>query len=133
MGITYLQVTMKKLPDSRKSERLKFLIDTGAVYTVAPASRLRRLRIKPHRRERFTLVDGSSIERDLGGAYFEYQGKGGVAPVIFGNPKDSNLLGMTTLEAMGLMVDPLSRDLRPLPTVLGLAHSAQPFLAPNRD
>ena len=61
-------------------------------------------------------------------AYFEYQGKGGGAPVVFGETGDSNLLGMTTLEAMGLMVDPLSRDLRPLPAVLGLAHSAQPSL-----
>ncbi|MFQ5429495.1 MAG: hypothetical protein ACE5E1_04215 [Phycisphaerae bacterium] len=35
---------------------------------------------------------------------------------------------MTTLEAMGLMVDPLSRELRRLPAMLGLAHVAQPTL-----
>ncbi|MEE9294557.1 MAG: hypothetical protein V3W34_06320 [Phycisphaerae bacterium] len=126
--MTHLQITVKRLPDSRKSERLRFLIDTGAVYSVAPAKTLRALGIKPHRRERFILADGSSMERDLGGAYFEYRGTGGMAPVVFGDPGDAQLLGMTTLEAMGLMIDPLSRDLRTLPATLGLAHSRHPSL-----
>ncbi len=128
MGMTHLQVTVKKLPDSKRRQRLQFLIDTGAVYTVAPAPVLRRLGIKPHRRERFTLADGSSIERKIGMAYFAYKGTGGGAPVIFGESGDTNLLGMTTLEAMGLLVDPLSRELRRLPAVLGLAYFAQPSL-----
>ena len=128
MGMTHLQVTVKRLPDSRKAERVKFLIDTGAVYSVAPADALRALGIKPHRRERFMLADGSSIERDLGGAYFEYRGTGGMAPVVFGEPRDARLMGMSTLEAMGLMIDPLSGDLRPLPAMLGPAYSSHPCL-----
>ena len=132
MGMTYLHLTVKKLPDSRRARKMKFLIDTGAVYTVAPGPVLRRLGIKPHRKETFILADGSSVTRQVGMAYFEYKGTGGGAPVVFGAPGDSNLLGMTTLEAMGLMVDPLSRDLRPLPAMLGLAHSAQPVLQRNR-
>ena len=119
MGMTFLTAMVKKLPESRKGRRLKFLIDTGALYTVAPASVLRALGIRPHRREEFTLADGSSIERPLGGAYFEYKGIGGVAPVVFGQPGDSNLLGVTTLEAMGVMIDPLTRELRLLPALLG--------------
>jgi aspartyl protease family protein len=121
MGMTFLTATIKKSPESRKGKRLKFLIDTGALYTVAPAQVLRELGIRPHRREEFTLADGSSIERPLGGAYFEHGRMGGVAPVVFGEPGDSNLLGVTTLEAMGVMIDPLTRKLRRLPAMLGEA------------
>ena len=35
------------------------------------------------------------------------------------NPGDSCLLGTVTLEALGLMLDPIRRELRPLPLLLG--------------
>jgi len=40
-------------------------------------------------------------------------------PVIFGEERDSCLLGMVSLEALGYILDPLRRQLRPLPMVLG--------------
>ncbi len=126
--MTFLKLKVKKLPESRQAAQIQFLIDTGAIYTVAPAAILRKLGIKPHRHESFILADGTAVERRIGGAYFEYKGIGGVAPVIFGEASDSKLLGMTTLEAMGLMVDPLSRELKHLPAMLGLAFQAQPKL-----
>jgi len=42
----------------------------------------------------------------------------GVADVIFGEEGDSTLLGAFTLEALGLSLDPLRRELKPLPIVL---------------
>ena len=42
----------------------------------------------------------------------------GAAPVIFGEPGDSNLLGVVTLEALGYVLDPLKRELRALPMLL---------------
>jgi hypothetical protein len=38
--------------------------------------------------------------------------------VIFGEEGDSPLLGSTTLEGFGLILDPFRRELRPLPMVL---------------
>ncbi|MEW5946111.1 MAG: hypothetical protein AB1742_07935 [bacterium] len=49
---------------------------------------------------------------------FKYGEKVGVADVIFGEPGDSALLGATTLESLGLVLDPLKRELKPLPMVL---------------
>jgi hypothetical protein len=43
----------------------------------------------------------------------------GASPVIFGEKGDSTLLGMVSLEALGYILDPLRRELRPLPMVLG--------------
>ena len=42
-----------------------------------------------------------------------------MAPVIFGEKGDSTLLGAVTLEALGVILDPIKRELRPLPMVLG--------------
>ncbi|MCP4251579.1 MAG: aspartyl protease [bacterium] len=118
MGVTYLRILVKRLPDEGSGEELEFLVDTGATYTLAPAPTLQKLGITPHRTLTLTLADGSQTSREMGGAYFEYRGVGGMAPVLFGQPGDANLLGATALEAMGMMIDPLSRDLRNLPAML---------------
>ncbi|PIU50870.1 aspartyl protease, partial [Candidatus Desantisbacteria bacterium CG07_land_8_20_14_0_80_39_15] len=51
-------------------------------------------------------------------ALFKYGNKIGGADVIFGEEGDSTLLGAFTLEALGLMLDPLKRELKQLPMVL---------------
>jgi hypothetical protein len=38
-----------------------------------------------------------------------------LADVIFGEPDDNVLLGAFTLESLGLVLDPLRRELKPLP------------------
>ena len=45
--------------------------------------------------------------------------KVGGADVIFGEEGDSNLLGATTLESLGLALDPIRRELKPIPMILG--------------
>lgn len=119
MGVTYLDVSVKRLAEDSAVESVHFLVDTGATYTVAPADLLGRLGIRPHRELTLSLADGSKVSRQMGGAYFEYNGVGGMAPVLFGLSGDAELLGVTALESMGYLVDPLSRDLRRLPAMLG--------------
>jgi hypothetical protein len=53
-----------------------------------------------------------SVADRLGGARI------GGADVIFGEEGDSTLLGALTLEALGLALDPLRRELKPLPMLL---------------
>ena len=50
----------------------------------------------------------------------------GGADVIFGEAGDSQLLGAFTLEALGLALDPLRRELRELPMILGGLPNATP-------
>jgi hypothetical protein len=45
---------------------------------------------------------------------FEIQGNEGISRVVFGPAGDACLLGMVTLEELGLSLDPLKRRLRPL-------------------
>ncbi len=78
-----------------------------------------RLGIRSQSKEELVLADGSRIVRRKGFALFRYQKRIGGADVIFGEPGDSTLLGAFTLEAMGLSLDPLRRELKPLPMILG--------------
>ena len=100
------------------TERVEFLIDSGAIYSVVPTPVLERLGIRPLQQQEFRLANGSKIVRKKGGAVFKYGNSIGGADVIFGEEGDSNLLGAFTLEALGLSLDPLRRELKPLPMIL---------------
>ncbi len=94
-------------------------MDSGAVYSVVPEGVLRRLGISPHSVRTFTLADGTEVHREIGDAIFLLNGQRGASPVIFGQRGDSTLLGTVTLESLGFVLDPIRRELRPLPMMLG--------------
>ena len=89
------------------------MIDSGAVYSVVPTPVLEGLGIRPLSEQQFRLANGTTMTRKRGGALFRYEERVGVSDVIFGEEGDSNLLGATTLESLGLILDPLKRELRP--------------------
>jgi clan AA aspartic protease len=112
MGITYvkLDVGHPQRPDG--FQQLEFLVDTGAVYTVVPERILKHLGVRPIDQERFRLANGRTITRAVGEARFRYHGKSRISPVVFGHKNDKVLLGVMTLEALGLEVDPRTRKLK---------------------
>lgn len=118
MGLAHLELEIANPAKPRRRVRLRLLVDSGAVYSVAQGSVLRRLGIRPHSKCTFTLANGDAIERDVGDALFHYENRRAASPVIFGKRGDSNLLGTVTLESLGLVLDPLRRELRPLPMIL---------------
>ena len=120
MGLTVLHVDVGNPASPEKTEPLDFLIDSGAIYSVVPAAILINLGIRPLTEQEFRLADGSKISRKKGVAVFKYGDRIGGADVIFGEEGDSQLLGAFTLEALGLALDPLKRELRPLPMILAL-------------
>lgn len=118
MGLTVLEVEVGNPASPDVTQRVEFLIDSGAIYSVVPAPLLEGLGIRPLGEEEFRLADGSKIVRRKGIAVFKHAGRAGGADVIFGEEGDSTLLGAFTLEALGLSLDPLRRELRPLPMIL---------------
>ena len=118
MGITVLEIEVGNPSTPEVTERLEFLIDSGAVDSVVPAPVLDKLGIKPLTQQEFRLVDGRKIVRTKGIALFKYGERVGGADVIFGEEGDATLLGALTLESLGLSLDPLKRELRPLPLLL---------------
>ena len=118
MGLTFLEVEVASPATPEQPETVEFLVDSGAVHSVVPAALLDRLGIEPLDEQDFRLADGTKVTRKKGVAVFRYRGRVGGADVIFGEDGDSNLMGATTLESLGLVLDPLRRELRPLPMVL---------------
>lgn len=118
MGLIKVHVLIKKRHGTKPGKRVAFLVDSGAVYSVAPRDLLEGLGIRPYRKRTFYLANGEEITRELSDAYFEYRGAGGAAPVIFGEPGDRNLLGAKALEAMERVLNPMNRELRPLSMTL---------------
>ncbi|MGC8976239.1 MAG: aspartyl protease [Candidatus Ratteibacteria bacterium] len=101
----------------KKNKYFELLVDSGAIYSIIPEEELKKLGIKPTSFEEFVLANGETIKKAVGNAYFEYKGKIRAAPVIFGD-KDVYLLGITTLEALGMIIDPIKRELKPHPMIL---------------
>ena len=118
MGLTFLEIEVGSPSAPEITERVEFLIDSGAVHSVVPAPVLERVGIEPLTEQEFRLANGAKITRRKGIGLFRYGERVGGADVIFGEEGDSNLLGVTTLEALGLVLDPIKRELRPLPMVL---------------
>lgn len=117
MAITYLNLMIKNPQLLDKSSVERFLVDSGAVYSVVPASVLKKLKIKPTDKQKFSLANGEVIEKPVGNALFQYRGKIRSSPVVFGE-KDIFLLGAVTLESLGVILDPINRELKPLPMLL---------------
>ena len=119
MGITTLKVKVVNPANPKEYKKVDFLVDSGAIYSVVSRSILEELEIKPSGEREFTLANGDIIKRKMSGATFIYGGQEGHSPVIFGQRGDSNLLGAVTLEALGMVLDPIRRRLLDLPMVLG--------------
>ena len=99
------------------SKEVELLADTGAVYTVLPSSLLKELKVKPIGRRRFRLANNQIIERDVGIIGIEIKGIKTHTIAVFGD-EGIYLLGVVTLEELGLEVDPIRGELRPMELLL---------------
>jgi len=120
MGYVKVKAKLSNLQRPRQPAELELLVDTGAIYTVVPGGLTRKLSLKPRGKRKFRLADGSTIEREFGYAEIEINGQVGMTNVVFGKENDAAVLGVTTLEELGLQVDPLTGELKPLELLLYL-------------
>jgi clan AA aspartic protease len=115
MGITF---TIAKISNAREPRprvlELEFLIDTGAIYSVVPSSIARKLALPKLDRQEFTLADGTHRAYDVGEAFSELGDRRGTSKVVFGPPNVTPLLGPRALETLGLMVNPITREVLPM-------------------
>lgn len=109
MGMTTVVITLKNPNNPKKQTEDEFLVDSGAHYTVVPAPLVKKLGLKPAFEQRFSLADGRVMKRAIGSAVVRFQDKELPVPVVLGEKGDAALLGITTLEAFGLMIDPFTR------------------------
>ena len=118
MGYVRVKGVVSNLVDRSKCTQVEFIVDTGAMWTVIPAVVLRELDIQPRREARFKLANGQVSNFPVGDAYIEVEGITCATTVIFGSEDAPALLGVTTLEQLGLEVDPVSGKLKPMELML---------------
>jgi clan AA aspartic protease len=112
MGITYIQGQVKG-PRGKQAD-VKFLVDSGATYSVLPKDVWERIGLKAKRKMGFTLADGTTIERSISEAYVVLPQGEAHTPVVLGEDGDEALLGVVTLEILGLVFNPFDRTLQPM-------------------
>ena len=101
-------------PTGREFVALDGIVDTASTHTAAPEGLLNSLRVVAENSSRFELGDGRIVEYPVGYARVRYNGKSGIVPVVF-TPNDVEpLIGATTLEILGLSVNPVSKELLPV-------------------
>jgi aspartyl protease family protein len=110
VGITKIEGTVTGPGGVRATVHL--LVDSGAKYTLLPHEVWTRLGLTPKRRMRFQLADGATIERAIAECHVALAEGDGHTPVILGEPGDVALLGVVTLEELGLVFYPFDRSLR---------------------
>ena len=96
-------------------------MDTGALYSLVPESRLSEIGIGPLRARDLILADGRRDRRLLGEAVFTIPQleESLTCPVIFAPADSLYLLGATALENFGVRADPTTQQLRPVAAVIG--------------
>jgi clan AA aspartic protease len=116
MGIIYIEGKVTG-PNGKEAE-VQFLVDSGATYTLLPHEIWQKIGLLPKRSVTFTLADGTTIERQVSECHIELPEGEGHTPVILGEPGDEALIGVVTLEILGLKLNPFNRTLEPLRMLL---------------
>lgn len=113
MGLTRVVVRLFK-SHSQDTYEADFLVDTGSMDTMAPASALRKLGIQPLGKEIYELASGELVEYEYGSAELEFMGEVVPTRIMFGPDGSEPLLGVIALETAGYIVDPKNQTIRKL-------------------
>ena len=114
MGLTRIAVRIRKF-GSEECYESTFLVDTGSLDSMAPATELRRLGIEPVRKELYELANGELKEYELGFAEVAFLGETVAGQIIFGPEDCEPILGVITLQSAGFVVDPVFERLKKVP------------------
>src|SRR6266404_4313508 len=116
MGLIHATVALKTVGGGDKYEA-SFLVDTSATDTLAPASELHKIGVKPIGKMTYELADGSLQEYPFGLVEISFMGEITAGRVIFGPDDAEPLLGVTALESVGIVVDQANRTLKRTPAI----------------
>ena len=112
MGLIHVTVNVSNLQKNQPPFEMEFLVDTGAIDCLAPASALRTAGIGIEGKDVYELANGEVVEYSYGFARVSFMGSETVTQIIFGPEDCEPILGVVALENIGIGVDPVSRELK---------------------
>jgi len=98
-------------PGKRRIVEVDALVDTGATLTVVPRRLVEELGLEVTGRVSAMTV-GGKIEVERTRIWVELEGRGDIVPAVISDIVDRVLIGITTLEVLGLQVDPVTGRLK---------------------
>ncbi len=92
-------------PQGERWERLIATVGTKATLAWAPREVLEELGVQPEKRISLRHLDGRLIKRDVAQTWLRIEDKAQAVTVVFGEKRDSVLIGSETLQEMSLKAD----------------------------
>ncbi len=118
MGYVRVHGTIANPLNRNLKDELEFIADTRAIYTVISKNIADKLQLEETDKRRFKTASGEIVEYPVSEAYITIEGKSVTSLVAIATEKTPILLGVTTLELLGLQVDPVNGKLTPLELVI---------------
>jgi clan AA aspartic protease len=115
MGVTHVTVTVRNPGDPEKFWESIFLVDTGAIDSLAPRDKLESIGLKPKAKRIYELANGTEVKMDITTGDLEFMGEIVGSTIILAEPGTEPILGVTALESVGIDVDPQSQKLKRMP------------------
>jgi clan AA aspartic protease len=116
MGLIHIEGTVTG--PHGKQVTLKLLVDSGATYTLLPQQVWHDIELEPMDSVKCILADGTEVERRVSECLIALPQGRRHTPVMLGEKDDEALLGVVTLEILGLILNPFSRTLQPMRMML---------------
>ena len=104
-------------PAGKQATR-NFLVDSGASYTLLPRKTWRAIGLKAIDSVKCFLANGTEVERKVSECRITLPHGSRYTPVMLGEKDDAALLGAVTLEILGLVLNPYTRELKPMKMML---------------
>lgn len=125
MGLFSVNVGIGKLENGHISfpETAQALVDCGATYSTIPASLLKRIGAVAVGKLQVKLADGTTREKPYTGVWLNIEGRPVASTVLIGDENDLCLLGATSLEQAGFMIDPIGKRLIPVQAIQALLYN----------
>ena len=117
MGLTKVTTRIPAFNETSGGFESEFLVDTGAIDSMAPADKMTEIGLREQGRMVYELADGTVKEYPFSLARIEFMGEVTAGRVVLGPAACEPILGLTALESVGIMVDPVNKTLKRLPVI----------------
>jgi clan AA aspartic protease len=114
MGVFAVKFILKHPAQPHQQVELEGLVDTGALFTQVPAEVIAGIGITPSGTRAVYYADGNKDMVPVAKADIAIDGTETATMVLCGKPNSLILIGATTLETLGLGVDPVHKRLIPI-------------------
>ena len=112
MGVTHLTALVRNPAEPDRSWEGLFLVDTGAIDSLASRPCLGSIALMPKGQRVYGLTDGTEVRLDITTGDIEFTGEIVGSTIVFGEADAEPLLGVTALESVGIAVDPRNQSLK---------------------